>query len=61
MTEPRWKCPHCGRLFTILIGRLIPIHELPDTLTNIRCPGSQQTPRNTDSDRRPLWKDGGVP
>lgn len=48
-------CPHCGRLFTQLVkGRLIPTHDHPPPCRAV-CPGSGQNPRNSETDRRPLW------
>lgn len=59
-TPSRYMCPHCGRIFalndTTNCG-LIRTHYLPST--GVECPGSWQNPRNPDSDKRPLWKDGG--
>ncbi len=49
-------CPHCGRRVpsTELIGgRLVPIHAYG----LLYCPGSEQNPRNPETDKRPLWKD----
>jgi|ERR1700722_2987244 len=49
-------CPHCGKTYPKLYAdRLVPVHKYPNNGT--RCPGSEQTPRNSESDRRPLWKD----
>ncbi len=56
-------CPHCGLTFVaVLVNHLIPVHSyVPEGQTQaVPCPGSRQTPRNADSDKRPLWKDGGV-
>jgi hypothetical protein len=55
----RYMCPHCGDIFARLRDGLIPIHDFPRPGAGA-CPGSQQTPRNPYSDRRPLWKNGGV-
>lgn len=56
-------------------GRLIPEHmivscnprdfpaaalECGAVSCEFACPGSEQNPRNSETDRRPLWKDGGV-
>jgi hypothetical protein len=50
------KCPYCGREYSMRACRpLIPIHEFPEP--SLVCPGSNQYPRNAESDRRPLWKD----
>jgi hypothetical protein len=51
-------CPHCGELFyaSELRDSLIPTHDFPQPCRAV-CPGSKQTPRNSDSDKRPLWKD----
>jgi len=60
------KCPHCGREYSqqacrpLIPGHTIEIKEEQPTMTVIsgkRCPGSGQTPRNAESDMRPLWKD----
>lgn len=51
----RSQCPHCGKIFENLAG-LIPTHDFPPPCRAV-CPGSGQTPRNPDSDNRPLWKD----
>jgi hypothetical protein len=58
----RCICPHCGEIFEFAAlrnGALIPTHEFPRPCRAV-CPGSGQVPRNPDSDKRPLWKDGGV-
>lgn len=48
-------CPHCGRLFR-KTGKLIPVHGLLEMLPRASCcPGSEQVPRNPESDKRPLW------
>jgi hypothetical protein len=68
-------CPHCGRLYSARACRpLIPEHtiaelrkndqpmsDIKEVMTPTKCPGSGQVPRNAESDRRPLWKDGGSP
>lgn len=61
-------CPHCGWRYRWrdhetdpwgFVG-LVPIHGSP--LPNAEpCPGTGQAPRNPESDRRRLWKDGGEP
>ncbi len=71
MTAPRieFMCPHCGWRFDALLAHdnpfgsgLVPKHDLM-TAQGERiksageCPGSNQAPRNPESDRRPLWKD----
>lgn len=43
-------CPHCGVIYR-LKRSLTPIHGYE----NQDCPGSQQNPRNPDSDARLLW------
>jgi hypothetical protein len=49
-------CPHCGKLFPpSQLAHLIPIHAYPQP--GSRCPGSEQIPRNSLTDLRPLWKD----
>jgi hypothetical protein len=63
-------CPHCGWIFPSRaawenpeIPGKVPRHpECLDKLpgTPGECPGSLQHPRNPESDRRPLWRDGGV-
>ena len=54
-------CPHCGRTFLPRKCKpLVPKHEwLPNyyATESVACPGSEQHPRNADSDKRPLWKD----
>lgn len=52
-------CPHCGWEFERTrrhLNRLVPDHYWPAPFDAL-CPGSQQNPRNPDSDKRPLWKD----
>ncbi len=54
-------CPHCGWIYdTDTLGirelSLMPTHVFPE-LSCIVCPGSEQHPRNPESDKRPLWKD----
>ncbi len=59
MAERRTQgmCPHCGFLFPAR-GGLVPIHKWEkEPKVCVRCPGSEQAPRNPLSDRRPLWKD----
>lgn len=55
-----YMCPHCGWRFDALLAHsnnsLVPAHEYP-LGSRQSCQGSNQTPRNPDSDRRPLWKD----
>jgi DNA-directed RNA polymerase subunit M/transcription elongation factor TFIIS len=56
--KTQYMCPHCGMIFENLTGSLIPIHKWERGHNDcIRCPGSEQAPRNPLSDRRPLWKD----
>lgn len=51
------KCPHCGREYSSRARKpLIPTHDYPPTCRSV-CPGSGQTPRNAETDFRPLWKD----
>lgn len=52
----RYMCPHCGKTFARLRRSLIPAHDFP-VPCRAACPGSQQHPRNPDTDKRPLWKD----
>jgi len=48
-------CPHCGEVFEGWPnGGLIPFHDYPKPGRAV-CPGSQQNPRNPESDGRPLW------
>lgn len=62
-------CPHCGWVFpTSLLPSahplpgLVPLHGSPGPLpSQPGCPGTGQVPRNPESDRRRLWKDGGEP
>jgi hypothetical protein len=63
------KCPYCGREYSQRACRpLIPSHALNSPAhmsaaaldagaSEEECPGSGQTPRNAESDRRPLWRD----
>lgn len=68
MTTPRieYMCPHCGWRFDALLAHqnkfgagLVPEHAYPryGPVGGRLCPGSNQNPRNPESDRRPLWKD----
>lgn len=55
------KCPHCGWTFRADDSMyqqtlLVPYHDWPRPLRQV-CPGAKQTPRNAESDHRPLWKD----
>jgi len=43
-------CPHCGKLTKVSKRGCWPHKYLGD-----RCPGSNQIPRNAESDRRELW------
>lgn len=72
-----YKCPHCGREYSSRACKpLIPDHDFIARAASqmsgaamdsgayeelVKCPGSGQTPRNAQSDKRPLWKDGGCP
>lgn len=72
-----YMCPFCGRQYSARACKpLIPTHvfvtsglrhmsaaalESGAAEEEMECPGSGQTPRNAESDRRPLWKDGGCP
>lgn len=49
-------CPYCGRLVRTRHG-LTYSHHLADPAPGdpAVCPGSEQTPRCPESDRRPLW------
>jgi len=52
-----YKCPWCGWTYdpkTEGYG-LVPLHSADDQTMN--CPGSEQNPRNAETDRRPLWRD----
>jgi rubredoxin len=55
-----YKCPHCGWVFYPYRDGdrtgLVPLHNYPDD-SNIICPGAEQKPRDSLSDRRTLWKD----
>ena len=57
-TRPKilYMCPYCGEISGRLKFSLIRIHHFP-LLSGEKCPGSEQIPRNPESDRRPLWKD----
>ena len=73
MIDKPYMCPHCGERFAKLYRHLIPKHILRDRDTSrmpiadldvidmvwTLCPGSGQNPRNAESDKRRLWKDGG--
>lgn len=50
-------CPHCGRIFGRTKLGKVPHHVTPHPHIFAACPGSLQTPRNPDTDKRPLWKD----
>ena len=55
-----YKCPHCGWLTEQLRNRLIPPHPVRGYRDGMICPGSNQNPRNAESDKRPrtqaiLW------
>lgn len=62
-------CPHCGWCYDPQKyakpgddGRsfaLVPGHDFGkgDGVYPFSCPGSEQCPRNPETDRRPLWKD----
>jgi hypothetical protein len=57
MTVTQLKCPHCGKHFSQEECKpLTPTHNWPK-ITRQVCPGSQQQPRNAETDHRPLWKD----
>jgi hypothetical protein len=56
------QCPHCGWKYDPALRwgkqtpyELVPTHDFP-VFPEI-CPGSQQHPRNPESDKRPFWKD----
>lgn len=57
--DVKLMCPHCGLLFGYadLRDRLIPGHAVRGYKTGMYCPGSNQNPRNPETDRRPLWKE----
>jgi hypothetical protein len=46
-------CPHCGELVECRNG-LTPYHDYPKPCRAV-CPGSEQNPRCSTSDARPLW------
>ena len=55
-----YMCPHCGWRFDALLAKdgAVPVHKWePEPRRSVRCPGSEQAPRNLESDKRPLWKD----
>lgn len=66
-----YMCPFCGWCFNALLAHdnpfgsgLVPKHDyammgLDGTSKEPwkECPGSNQNPRNSESDKRPLWKD----
>lgn len=47
-------CPHCGVISRLKLS-LTPIHGYEDETGYRTCPGSQQNPRNAESDGRVLW------
>ncbi len=63
------QCPHCGWRYTpqqhgkntlgVSAFEHVPDHLDGGTVFR-KCDGSGQRPRNAESDRRPLWKEGGV-
>ncbi len=55
IAKPQAKCPHCGELFGMLKGGMIPTHDFPRPCRAV-CPGAGNYPRDPD-DERPLWKD----
>ncbi len=60
MEELDLMCPHCGRRFSQRqrVNGLVPKHELTrGEYYQIWCPGSEQNPRNAETDKRVLWKD----
>ena len=61
MKTIQYMCPHCGWCYDAdkSDDGLVPTHDFPKPCRSV-CPGSKQTPRNPHSDKRPLWKDGGV-
>ena len=52
-----YKCPHCGWLTERLRNRLIPHHPVRGYRDGMICPGSNQNPRNAESDKRPTWSE----
>lgn len=48
-------CPHCGWIYSALAS-LVPNHCFPEATFTV-CPGSGQSPRNAETDKRPPWKD----
>lgn len=59
-------CPQCGWQYdphdwphNELPHELVPIHS-QTVASSAVCLGTGQHPRNPETDRRPLWKDGGV-
>lgn len=52
---PTGMCPHCGEIVRLSEGDwLTATHDWPKPTRQV-CPGSQQNPRNPESDGRPLW------
>lgn len=47
-------CPHCGLTPVAMKDGLTAYHDYPPMMRQV-CPGSQQNPRNSISDRRVLW------
>ena len=59
------KCPHCGWEYNpkaVSQGHsVVPLHKGQEGGGGgYYCAGSEQHPRNAETDKRPLWKDGGV-
>ncbi len=69
------QCPHCGWQYDPADystpgddGRsfsLVPAHaDIPTAMVHdirVDCPGTEQHPRNPESDRRPLWNGNSPP
>lgn len=59
------KCPHCGwtydpedaaNKYRDFVYELVPTHDFPPPFRAV-CPGTNQHPRNAETDLRLLWKD----
>jgi hypothetical protein len=60
-------CPFCGWKYrpreyqpALSPHEFVPHHPYPQP-GGSWCPGTEQHPRNPETDRRRLWKDGGEP
>lgn len=62
--QSKYKCPHCGWTYDPSKHEdgfsFVPDHLADSYDRLMSCEGALEHPRNAESDRRPLWKDGGV-